>query len=63
MNNFPENQDTLKNQRLYSENSTSKNEGNYRNKSIFYKVYLIGDSHLNRINKENFQTEFEGDWV
>ena len=27
------------------------------------KVFLIGDSHLNRINKENFQKEFKGDRV
>ena len=24
---------------------------------------MIGDSHLNRINKENFRKEFKGDWV
>ena len=27
------------------------------------KVFLIRDIHLNRINKENFCKEFNGDWV
>ena len=33
----------------------------YRNKNN--KVFLIGDSHLNRINKKNFQKEFTGDRI
>ena len=61
VNNFPENQDTFKNPNVMSGNSTRKNEETYRNKSN--KVFLIGDSHLNRINKENFQKEFTGDRV
>ena len=35
--------------------NTNRNKNN--------KVFLIGDSHLNRINKENFQKEFKGDRV
>ena len=38
-----------------------ENEETYCNKNN--KVFLIGDSHLNRINKENFRKEFKGDWV
>ena len=60
VNNSPENQDTFKKPNVMSGNSTSKNEGTYRNKNN--KVFLIGD-HLYRINKEDFQEEFKGDWV
>ena len=61
MNNFLENQDTFKKPNVLSENSASKNGGTYSNKNN--KVFLIGDSHLNRINKENFRKELKGDWV
>ena len=44
-----------------SGNSTSKNEGTFRNKNN--EVFLIEDSHLNRIKKENFRKKFKGDWV
>ena len=50
MNNFPKNQDTFKKTDVMSGNSTSNNEGTYRNKSN--KIFLIGGSHLNRINKK-----------
>ena len=61
MNNFLENQDTFKKPNVLSGNSASKNGGTYSNKNN--KVFLIGDSHLNRINKENFRKELKGDWV
>ena len=35
---------------------TSKNEETYLNKNN--KLFLIGDSHLNRINKENVWKKF-----
>ena len=34
---------------------------NYCNRNS--KVFSIGDSQLNRINKKNFWKEFKGDWV
>ena len=58
---FPENQDAFKKPNVLSGNSTSKNKGTYRNKNN--TVFLIGDSRLNRINKENFRKEFQGGWV
>ena len=51
MNNFSENQDTFKKPNVVSGNSSTKNEKTYPNKNIM--AYLIGDKHLNRINKEN----------
>ena len=59
--NFLENQDTIKKPNVISGNSTRKNEETYCNKNN--KVFLIGDSHLNRINKENFRKKFKRDWV
>ena len=56
-----ENQDAFKKPNVLSGNSTSKNKGTYRNKNN--TVFLIGDSRLNRINKENFRKEFQGGWV
>ena len=61
MNNFPENQEGFKKPNVMSGNSMRKNEETYRNKNS--EVFLIGNSHLNRINKENFRKEFKGDWV
>ena len=61
MNNFVENRDKFKNPNVMSENRTSKNEGTYRNKSN--KVFLIGDTFLNRINKGKSRKEFIGDWI
>ena len=61
VNNFPENRDAFKKPNVLSGNLASKNVGTYRNKNN--KVFLIGDSHLNRISKENFRKEFKGDWV
>ena len=40
-----------------SENSTSQNEGIYHSKNN--KVFLIGSSHLSRINNENFRVELK----
>ena len=61
VNNFAENQGTFKKPNVISGNSMSKNEENYCNKNN--KVLLIGYSHLNRINEENFRKEFKEDWV
>ena len=61
VNNFSENQDTFKKPNVMSGNSTSKNEETYCNKNS--KVFLVGDSHLNRIKKEKLRKEFKGDWV
>ena len=55
MNNFSENQDTFKKPNVVSGNSSTKNEKTYPNKNIM--AYLIGDKHLNRINKENIARE------
>lgn len=40
-----------------SENSASQNEGIYHSKNN--KVFLIGGSHLSRINNENFRVELK----
>ena len=52
---------TIKTIRYLSGNLSSKNERTYCNKNN--KVFLIRNSHLNRINKENFRKIFKGDSV